>query len=172
MKNPISFEIPKLIFDECFLISDNNLRTFKKLGSFDESLSSISVENHMRFFNIFNTISLYSEAFNYSKTGSIYSTLRMLSKSNSWSFGEMSWLHVADPLIKQIALMHFHHQKFHKKYYQAVVSNEKDTMYLQSFKIPSVKLNSKKGIDLSIVDYANRDPMISSIFRSNTVYDP
>ena len=63
MKNPISFEIPKLMFDECFMVSDNNVRTYRKLGHFDESFSHFSIENHMRFFNIFNTISLYNGAF-------------------------------------------------------------------------------------------------------------
>ena len=59
MKNPIYYEIPKLIYDECFIVSDNNTKLFKKLGPYDESLSEISFENHMRFFNIFNTLSLY-----------------------------------------------------------------------------------------------------------------
>lgn len=72
MKNPISFEIPKLIFDECFLITDNNLKTFKKLGNFDETCSHFSVENHMRYFNIFNTISLYNGAFDKCPSGSVY----------------------------------------------------------------------------------------------------
>jgi len=61
MKNPISFEIPKLIYDECFLLSDNNTRLFKKLGRFDNCFSELSLENHMRFFNIFNTYILVNE---------------------------------------------------------------------------------------------------------------
>ena len=31
MKNPINFEIPKMIYDECFLISDNQTTLFKKM---------------------------------------------------------------------------------------------------------------------------------------------
>lgn len=30
-KNPISFIVPKMIFDECFLVSDNRTQTFTKL---------------------------------------------------------------------------------------------------------------------------------------------
>lgn len=100
MKNPITFEIPKLIYDECFLLSDNKTKLFKKLGHFDECFSEISFENHMRFFNLFNTLNLYREAFAQSNTGSIFSILRLLSRNNKWSFGEISWLFVADPIIK------------------------------------------------------------------------
>jgi hypothetical protein len=63
MKNPISLEVPRLVYDECFLISDNNTRLFKKLGPYDEAFSELSLENHMRFFNIFNTLNLYNQAF-------------------------------------------------------------------------------------------------------------
>jgi hypothetical protein len=63
MKNPITFEIPKLIYDECFILSDNNTKLFKKLGHFDNCFSEISFENHMRFFNIFNTLNLFEGAF-------------------------------------------------------------------------------------------------------------
>jgi hypothetical protein len=106
MKNPISYEIPRLLYDECFMVSDNNTRLFKKLGPYDEAFSELSLENHMRFFNIFNTKNLYQEAFS-EKSG--FSILRLLAKSNKWSFGEISWMHVADPLMKQIALMHYHY---------------------------------------------------------------
>ena len=35
MKNPINYEIPKLIYDECCMVSDNNTKLFKKLGPYD-----------------------------------------------------------------------------------------------------------------------------------------
>ena len=45
--NPISFELPKMIYDECFMISDNNIRTFTKfVKGLDSSMSSVSVDNH------------------------------------------------------------------------------------------------------------------------------
>ena len=97
MKNPISFELPRLVFDECFLISDNKTRLFKKLGPFDEAFSELSLENHMKFFNIFNSLNLNTQAFS-EKSG--FSILRLLAKSNKWSFGELSWMYVADPLMK------------------------------------------------------------------------
>jgi len=97
MKNPISYELPRIIYDECLLISDNNTKMFKKIGRYDEAFSELGVENHMRFFNIFNTLNLYQESFA-PKSG--FSILRLLCKSNKWSFGELSWMHVADPLIK------------------------------------------------------------------------
>lgn len=100
MKNPITFEIPKLIYDECFFLSDNKTKLFKKIGRFDDCYSEISFENHMRFFNIFNTLNLYRGAFDQPNTGSIYSILGLLSRTNKWSFAEISWLFVADPIIK------------------------------------------------------------------------
>lgn len=179
MKNPIIFEIPKLIFDECFLLSDNNTKLFKKIGRFDDCFSELSLENHMRFFNIFNTLNLYQGAFEKTNGGSIYSTLRLLSKSNKWSFGELSWLHVADPIIKQIALMHYHYERFHRKYYQNILVHEDvegDVIEIKSLRLPSAKKNSNQRnhdqIDLTITDFANRDPSLSILFRTNTVYDP
>ncbi len=59
-RSPISFEIPKLIYDECFLASDNFTKLFRKITKgTDESMQEIGVENHMRFFNIFNTLNLH-----------------------------------------------------------------------------------------------------------------
>jgi DNA helicase INO80 len=62
MKNPISLEVPKLVFDECFLITDNQTRTFKKIGNYDDSLSCVSIDTHMKFFNIFSAEAIYRGA--------------------------------------------------------------------------------------------------------------
>ena len=122
MKNPISYELPRLIYDECLLISDNKTQLFKKFGHYDQAFSEISLDNHMRFFNIFNTLNLHQESF---KDKSEFSILRLLGKSNKWSFGEISWLYVADPLMKQIALMHYHYERYHRKVYMTVYKDEK-----------------------------------------------
>jgi hypothetical protein len=110
MKNPITFEIPKIIYDECFMITDNNTKLFRKLGTHDETLSEVGIETHMRFFNIFNTLNIHQNAF--SGKSSLFSTLRLMSKGAHWSESELSWLFVSDPIIKQIALMHYHYQKY------------------------------------------------------------
>jgi hypothetical protein len=53
-----------------------------------------------------------------------------------------------------------------------VLSNdEKEIIEIKSFRIPSAKYTLNKGVDLSIIDYANRDASISMMYRSNTVYD-
>lgn len=31
MKNPIAFEIPKLVYDECFIVTDNMTTLFRKI---------------------------------------------------------------------------------------------------------------------------------------------
>jgi hypothetical protein len=82
MKNPISFEIPKLIFDECFLISDNQSKTFKKLGRYDSSFSELGLETHLKFFNIFNTNAIYQGSYQSEQNSSIYSALHLAAKGN------------------------------------------------------------------------------------------
>ena len=106
MKNPISFEVPKIVFDECFLVSDNNTRLFRKLiKGEDAAFSEVGLETHMKLFNIFNTVNLHEETLNNTKASGL-SILRLYAQSNRMSLGELSYLFVADPLIKQIALMH------------------------------------------------------------------
>ncbi len=164
MKNPIIFDVPKLVYDECFLITDNCTRLFKKLGPYDEAFSELGFENHMRFFNIFNSLNLYRESLSQKSN---FSILRLLAKSNKWSFGELSWMHVADPLIKQIALMHYYYERYHRKLYTGVLQNEK-----KSFEINRLRLPSERGkVDVNIVDFVNRDSSLSVLYREQTVYD-
>lgn len=59
MKNPIYLEIPKLIYDECFNISDNNTRLFKKITGYE-----VHVETHFDLFNIFTAKYIHNEIFN------------------------------------------------------------------------------------------------------------
>jgi hypothetical protein len=57
---PIKYELPKMIFDECFLISDNNTNLFsQQRKGLDVSMSTISVDNHFKLFNIFNEKNLH-----------------------------------------------------------------------------------------------------------------
>jgi SNF2 family DNA or RNA helicase len=108
MKNPISFEIPKIIFDECFLITDNMTQLFRRVRkNVDNSFVEVGFDTHMRFFNIFNALNMSNEIFNSGKSGS-FGILRLLQKSNRWSLGDISYLFVADPMVKQIALMHYY----------------------------------------------------------------
>lgn len=63
MRNPINFEVPKLVYDECFMVTDNQTRLFRKVGRIDDSMSTVSVSTHMAFFNIFNTEALVREGY-------------------------------------------------------------------------------------------------------------
>ena len=55
--SPITFEIPKMVFDECFLVSDNNSRLYSTQRKFrDVAFNQVSVETHFSLFNIFNEI--------------------------------------------------------------------------------------------------------------------
>lgn len=61
---PIKYELPKMIFDECFLISDNNTNLFRQQRKFvDVSFSTVSVETHFSLFNIFNEQNLHDNIF-------------------------------------------------------------------------------------------------------------
>lgn len=80
----------------------------------------------------------------------------------------MSWMHVADPLIKHIALMHYHCQKYHRKLYLSILQSEKENFEIKSMRLPSYK--SADIVDLNIVDFANRDDS-SILYREKIVYD-
>ena len=46
--SPITFNLPKLIFDECFLLNDNNTGVFRKeRKGVDQSFSYVSIETHL-----------------------------------------------------------------------------------------------------------------------------
>jgi hypothetical protein len=96
-ENPIKLEIPKLIFDDCLLISTNQNRTFTKLiPNEDIAFSSVSIETHHRFFNIFNTYNLHLEFF---QSGSGFGILRLLAISNQWSVSDFAYLFGADLIM-------------------------------------------------------------------------
>ena len=53
--NPINFEVPKMVYDECFLLTDNNNALFSQQRKYlDPSLATVSVDTHFSLFNIFN----------------------------------------------------------------------------------------------------------------------
>lgn len=58
----------------------------------------------------------------------------------------MSWLQVSDPLIKHIALMHYHYERFHRTYYQNILINddkEADTIEIRRLRLPAAKISNK-----------------------------
>ena len=64
-------------------------------------MQMVSVDTHMGLFNIFNTLNLHQKIFHSQdgKSGA-FGILRLLTKSNKWALSELSYLFVADPLIK------------------------------------------------------------------------
>ena len=73
--NPIRLVIPKLIFDDGLLISDNNTQTFTRfIKGEDISFSQVSIDTHAKFFNIFNAEFLHKEFFT---SGSGFGILRL-----------------------------------------------------------------------------------------------
>lgn len=71
-------------------------------------MSTISVENHYRFFNIFNEHNMYQQIYcdKQKSWQSPFAILGLLAHSNSWSLSELAYLTVADDLMKVVTLMH------------------------------------------------------------------
>lgn len=60
LDNPIVYDIPKLVFDELMLVSDNSSETYRKLiPNEDIAFSNVSTRTHFDLFNIFNASYLH-----------------------------------------------------------------------------------------------------------------
>ena len=96
--NPIRFVIPKLIFDDGMLISENNTQTFTRfIKGEDIALSQVSIDTHARFLNIFNAEFLHREFF---KSGSGFGILRLQALSNGWGVSDYQHMFSADIVMR------------------------------------------------------------------------
>ena len=101
MTNPITYDVPKLVFDELTLISDSASQTYQHLVKGEDiSFSRVSRETHSVFFNIFNAIYVHRQMFT---SGSQFGIFRLLAKSNGFSVSEIIYLLNADPLFCAVA---------------------------------------------------------------------
>jgi len=104
MTNPISYNVPKLLFDELTLISDSGSDTYKHLiKGEDVSFSRVSRETHSSLFNIFNATYIHTQMLT---DGSPFGIFRLLAKSNGYSVSEIVYILNADPLLSAVALAH------------------------------------------------------------------
>lgn len=116
--SPITFNLPKMIFDECFLVSDNNTAVFsKQRKGVDVSFSNVSIQTHFQFFNIFNEYNLYQSIYS---PKSSFSIIGLLHQSNNFSFSDSVYLSVADKMMTSISLLHYYSQKFHQNNYRYI----------------------------------------------------
>ena len=76
-------------------------------------MCSVSVEKHLKFFNIFNEQSLHEGFFT---SESSFGILRLLAASNGWSASDLAYLFCADEIMRQIAMIHYYEQKHTKRY--------------------------------------------------------
>jgi len=94
-----------MIFDECFLLSDNNTKLFSQKRKYlDECFTTVSVNTHFSFFNIFNEQNLYNEIYNTPKKKincwkAGFDIIGLLLSSNGWGLSEFTYLTVADKMI-------------------------------------------------------------------------
>lgn len=105
MTNPITYNVPKLIFDELTLISTSVTNTYQHLIKREDiSFSHVSRENHARFFNIFAASYVHEQMFT---TGGQFGIFRMLAKCNGYSVSEIIYLLNSDPLFCVAAQLHY-----------------------------------------------------------------
>ena len=102
----------------------------------------------MRFFNIFNTYNLHNQIYNSNGKINSFGSIALFAKSNNFSLGEISYLYVADPIIKQIALMHYFHQKLHKQVYLNIMTDDDEDEEELRFKHLQIGTKSKDKFDI------------------------
>jgi hypothetical protein len=68
-------------------------------------MQHLGIENHMRFFNIFNEDNLYRESM---VSGSGFGIISLLASCNHWSWSDLAALFCSDPMMRTISLAHFH----------------------------------------------------------------
>ena len=98
LKSPLSFTVPKLIFDELMLVSDYFTTYRKLIPGEDVAFFHFAVETHFALMNIFNPSYLYQEIWK----GSSLSILRLVCKSFQWSLNEMCQVLCNDSAVAQI----------------------------------------------------------------------
>jgi len=176
-KNPITLTVPKLVFDECFIYSDNRSQTFTKLvPGEDIAFSQVSSETHYSFFNIFNAKHLHEQFF---LPSSSFGILRLLAISNRWSVTELAYLCGADPLMQQLSLLHYYEEKHARKIYtflNSEVNGEVQVSYHSS--LPK---GSDDAVDVAIIDFVKRSelqnmyreqPIVSRVDNSLDIIPP
>ena len=88
------------------MTSTNPAQTFTKyIRGEDSAFSQVSIETHLRFFNIFNVVNLQEQFFT---SGSSFGILRVLAASNKWSVSDIAYLLTADEFMRTVSLLHYH----------------------------------------------------------------
>jgi len=154
MSNPIVLTLPKLVFDELLLVSDNQNATYRKLIKYEDiSLCSLSTESHYKFFNIFNASNL-NEGMWRGGPFATFSILRLICASNGWGASDLAFLFTTDKLTSLIALIHYYSRKHTQRMAKL---NEKGFVNYHT--------NMTTQFDLQIIDFANQDIQASLLYR-------
>ena len=154
MTNPIVFTLPKLVFDELLLISDNQNATYRKLVKYEDiSLCNFSTENHYKFFNIFNASNLHEGMWR-GGAFATFSILRLLCASNGWGASDLAFMFNSDRITSLIALIHYYTRKHTLR-----MAKLNETGFV------NYHTNMTNQFDLQIMDYANQDVQASLLYR-------
>lgn len=167
-KNPITFNVPKLVFDECFIVSDNRAQTYTKLVKKDDiAFSQIGVKIHFDLFNIFNAQNIHEQSF---VSGSAFGVLRLMSKGNGWSASELAYLCGADPLMQVVSLLHFHAQKHTQKVFSYMSSDVHSLCvnYHTCESISSQMREQQSPLNICVIDFVKKND-IELLYREQKI---
>jgi len=140
-RNPIELTLPKLVFDECFIGSTNSTSHFRKLIR-NEGIeySEVGTETHFKFFNIFNEQYLQENVIKSGKQGGSLGALRLLMLAHKWGVSDLSYLFVADPLIRAIALAHSDTMRARRQFYSHLMTDGKSPSKVEKYEHDSYLL--------------------------------
>lgn len=126
-ESPINFTLPKMVYDDCFLLNDNNAGLFRKQQLYkDSAFATVSVKTHFDLFNIFNEAYMYEQIYTQKdgKANKTFSIISLLASSNGWSLSDIAVQAIAQGrncanyaggFITGIALLHHFIEK-HKRH--------------------------------------------------------
>lgn len=174
--NPIVFELPKQVYDECFFPTDNNTRLFTKFAKgLDQSMTTVSIDTHFSLFNIFNPANLHENVYKPAEKPnfkSAFPIIGLVMSSNNWSVGNISYMASTDKLVQTISMMHFYSQRYHTQSYLKIHNSDLDSIHIPYGKFGMVYSDSTSfkpsRPDIMVTNFVVRDRG-NTLFRSRIV---
>ena len=124
----------------------------------------MSVDTHFGLFNIFNTANLHQEIYcSPERKGfdSMFPILGLLASSNDWSVGQLSYLLMADSMIRAVALLHYYSQKKVQSNYRHIHNSEQGEIVIPFGSFSTVYDDrtglSKPKVDALAFNFVDRD---------------
>ena len=151
LDNPIELHVPKMVYDELFLVSDNHTDTFRKLiPNEDIAFSNVSRKTHYDLFNIFNAAYIHEQMWT---PGSPFAIFRLMGKSNGLSVSEIATLLNSDPILQLTTMMHYRAQIHTRRISEYIHQSESDRIEFKKFNgMPEKQTLLGKHLNAQIID--------------------